>query len=275
MNTSKVNEFYVYVDSYTNSDLFTRNLSNAFTNVISPPLKLNGDFDVAMQNIIFKNDICIIKKDDANFSIDFHIITFNNSGEMGDNIYLPYKPTMNLTGENIHELISSINNDLKHFFQEKMIMPSSEENFISLEKNKNIINFKKIKLNVLRDSHPINAISWNMTRQMGDTLGIDSLIFTDIPQKLKPPKFPPQLEFINIYSDIVEPSYFGGKLVHLLDIIPTKNVYSKTGTLTMYKKVCKPVIDEISIRLTDQFGENIKFESNVKVLIILHFKRIE
>ena len=62
--------------------------------------------------------------------------------------------------------------------------------------------------------------------------------------------------------------------MHLLDIIPMHSVYSKTGTLTMYKNVSSNHIDNISIQLTDQSGKKLIFGDDVKVLVVLHFKRV-
>ena len=79
---------------------------------------------------------------------------------------------------------------------------------------------------------------------------------------------------LHIYTDIIEPSYLGGQTVHLLDVIPMKKSFSKTGTLTMYKQLNTTIIDSISIKITDVNGDAVSFTNHVQVTIVLHFKRI-
>ena len=79
---------------------------------------------------------------------------------------------------------------------------------------------------------------------------------------------------MNVYTDIIEPSYFGEQTVHLLDVIPLQNVFSKNGTLTMYKRVNRRILDSISIKITDENGVSIPFTDRVQVLIVLHFRRV-
>ena len=51
-------------------------------------------------------------------------------------------------------------------------------------------------------------------------------------------------------------------------------MYSKKDTLSMYKRVTKTVLDNISIRITREDGVNIIFGSDVNVVIVLHFKNV-
>ena len=79
---------------------------------------------------------------------------------------------------------------------------------------------------------------------------------------------------LHIYTDIIEPRYLGGQTIHLLDVIPMKNTFSKTGTLTMYKQVNTTLIDSISIKITDENGIAVSFTNYVHVTLVLHFKRV-
>ena len=76
-----------------------------------------------------------------------------------------------------------------------------------------------------------------------------------------------------VYADIINPSYIGSQSAHLLDIIPTSALYSKTGILSTYKTVSTQCIGSISLRLTDQDGQSIPFPEQASVLAIIHFRR--
>ena len=82
------------------------------------------------------------------------------------------------------------------------------------------------------------------------------------------------MECLYIYTDIITLTSFGGKNVHILDIIPMKPMYSKSGQPTMYKNISISSIENISILIKDENGDSIPFTSNVNVTAILHFKKI-
>ena len=42
----------------------------------------------------------------------------------------------------------------------------------------------------------------------------------------------------------------------------------------MYKRITKTVLNDISNRITNEDGVNIPFDSDVNVVIVLHFKRV-
>ena len=56
-------------------------------------------------------------------------------------------------------------------------------------------------------------------------------------------------------------------MVHFLDIIPMKHMYSIKRILTMYTRVAKTVLNDISIRITSEDGVKIPFDS---AIILLH-----
>ena len=80
------------------------------------------------------------------------------------------------------------------------------------------------------------------------------------------------MECLYIYTHIITPTSFGGENVHLLDIIPIKQIYSKNGQFTTYKNVSVSSLENISILIRDEDGNAIPFISDVSVTAILHFK---
>ena len=103
-------------------------------------------------------------------------------------------------------------------------------------------------------------------------LGLRSSSYTDKIIFSFKPEFPKMMECLYIYTDIITPTSFGGENVHLLDIIPMKQMYSKNGQVTMYKNVSVSSLENISILIRDEDGYPIRFISDVGVTPILHFK---
>ena len=42
----------------------------------------------------------------------------------------------------------------------------------------------------------------------------------------------------------------------------------------MYTRITKTFLDDITIRITREYGVNISFDSDMNVMIVLHFKRV-
>lgn len=85
--------------------------------------------------------------------------------------------------------------------------------------------------------------------------------------------------FIHIYTDIVKPHTLSNKLVRFLRIIPYNSNHS-SGMHVIYEsphyyRVEKTAFENISIYITDSYGNRLKFQaSEVPVCVMLHFKRI-
>ena len=266
-------DFYVYLDSKTNRDQYTSNNPNGFTNIVKPPLILPGQYDVALENIIFKKDIFAIRAGDKKYRIILNIITYDDdTGSILAWIDADYFPQVDIAGASTEELVRNINTDFMNHLIKLHIIEKTHEDIFKIDSNNSPIKFNRINARRTIGKGTIK-IEWNVSPNLCKTLGITNCDFTEYPL-LKTPRPVVALDYINVYCDIVGPSLYGGQRVHLLDIIPMHTVYSKTGTLTMYKRVTPSYIDNVSIRLTDQNGENLLFGEDVKVVVVLHFKRV-
>lgn len=266
-------DFYVYLDSDTNRDQYESNNPNGFTNIVKPPLILPGQYDVALENIIFKKNIFAIRAGDKKYRITLNVITYDDEdGTILTWIDKEYYPEVDIAGSNAEELIRNINIDFTNFLKKWNIIEKTHEDIFIVETYNSPIKFNRI--NAKRTTgRGIVKVTWYVSPHMCKTLGITKCDFSEYPI-LKTPTPVNTLDYINVYCDIISPSYYGGQRVHLLDIIPMQSVYSKTGTLTMYKSVSSNHIDNISIQLTNQSGEKLIFGDDVKVLVVLHFKRV-
>ena len=269
---SSTDDFYVYLTSNSNKTEYTSNIHNSFTNNVNPSLQLNGEFVVALENIIFNDDIISINANVRKYEIRIEVIFISTIPlvKNGFGYAINYTPTKNIFGDNVSDIIHYLNEDLYDFLKLKNVILNSQDFIFKYDvKNKKIL-FNEIKINETENFTSI--VKWVITDHISKILGIEK-IFENSPKEISRPVYFP-LEMLHIYTDIIEPSYLGGQAVHLLDVIPMKNTFSKSGTLTMYKHLNTSLIDSISIKITDENGIAVSFTNHVQVTIVLHFKRI-
>ena len=301
-------DFYVYLSSKSNSNEFPLNKNNAFTNVIKPTLQFNGEFDVALENIIFDPNLILIKKMDTDFEFSIEVNFINDVGEMKGIYNVHYKPTKNIYGNTIEDLIINLNKDMISFLKDGVnVLKKSQSTFISVKDNH--VYFTPLSLKKYK-GYEKYVILWSFGESLQSLFGLSTSLFGENFELLKkgedgkiciyatsldglscgpeeivlntltkpyatfPATLPIRINCMHVYCDFIEPSYLGGQTVHLLDIIPLKHMYSKNGTLTMFKRVTKTILDDISIRITNEDGGEIPFNNEMNVVIVLHFKRV-
>lgn len=83
-----------------------------------------------------------------------------------------------------------------------------------------------------------------------------------------------------LYSDIIEPIMVGNNIVPLLKIIDLPSNINYNQQITMnylnidYRKVIQNTLKTIEIQIADDSGENIRFNENSFILLVLHFRKI-
>ena len=127
---SSEDEFFVYMNSKQSKDVYTWNKGNTFTNNVSPHIHLDGEYEVALQNIIFKNDFIWIRKNDPKYYMRFTCKYTHHKGSKGGFSIL-YKCQVDITGECIISVIRALNIDVKNFpFSQKIISLDHEDIFV-------------------------------------------------------------------------------------------------------------------------------------------------
>ena len=94
-------------------------------------------------------------------------------------------------------------------------------------------------------------VFWEFSDKMIKFLGVGSDL-TSRPVVTNPVKIPRKVECFFVYSDLVHPSHIGGKTIDLIDVKPTNESRGKFVQMLHYKDVRKSLIDDISIKITDQ-----------------------
>lgn len=266
-----MDEFYIHLYSEFNKDKFPDNKHNSFTNVISPEILLDGDFEVGVSNIIFEPHLYTIKKDDANFAILFNI-EFGTEKEIKYNNRLRYVPTEDIYANNILVLLKKFDKDLVSYLKHKNVIQKLQTSILEYHNVDEIPIFKKLEVeNTTKFEH--RRVIWQLSIGTALLMGV-SQDFVDEPKFQFIPNFSTRSDFLNVYCDIVQPSYVGQQLVNILDVIPLSHMYSKTIMMNLYKRVSQNRIRDISIKINDETGRSATFPDSVKMYIILHFRKI-
>jgi len=268
-------EFFVYLFSSLNKIEYPKNSPWGFTNIISPKLNLDDSYEVGLANISFNNRLALIKKYDNDYRIIINIKDKKKSDiQPKVVVYIPQK---NLEGETIHELIQNFNTDLVNYLisQDVIVIEDNMNHPIifSYKENTPYVKFNNLKLKN-QEKYKQISILWRFTQEMKHILGLQLNWFHNTPVFVKPPSFPDRSNLLLVSTDIVTPSYFAGQLVHFLDVIPLNHMFTKTLKSTLYKRVSKTQIQDISIKITDEKGVAVKFNEDEEIFVVLHFRRI-
>ena len=264
--------FYCYVNSRDCLNEYPLNRANAFTNTVSPSLNLIEQYEASLVNILLPHSFIAIKGGDPKFYIRFRIRFYDPTAKKGDEAYkiiqaytVKYIPTHDLISNNIHDLVDKLNADLLHFLISSRVVGSNHGFILRYGEHDAYTRMPKLEV--------LNSVGGDVHQGVQFSDAFQQLLGVTENAFLEKPKMPRAVEYIMVYADIINPSYIGSQSVHLLDIIPTSALYSKTGILSTYKTVSTQCIGSISLRLTDQDGQSIPFPEQASVLAIIHFRR--
>ena len=121
-------DFFVYLMSDANSRQFSSNKTSGFTNLIRPGLALEGQYCVALENIIFDDKYIAIKKEDSDFSIQLKITEFSNDWQVTYRKIYNYTPKCDFVAKTEADVIAILNFELLCMIRENEITKQNETN---------------------------------------------------------------------------------------------------------------------------------------------------
>lgn len=278
-------EFYIYLDSSNNKSEFKNNSNVNFTNIIQPNIKLDGDYVVGLQDIIFNPVFHVAKYRDQEYKITTYFRFYDKSNERLGYTSMEYTPSYDIEADNISEFIKKIDRDYVNTLKlYKIIDNGAALEMFSYDSNNKLVNFKSMHTHLTEEfvktytntdfeKYDKTFIGYEFGDKLALTLGVSKTLFYYDPEFENPPKIINKPNSLYIYSNIVANSYVGSQKLNLLDIFPLPGTLAKNKNDRMYKKVANQILDSVNISIKDENGFIPKLADFVIMTIILHFKR--
>lgn len=277
-------EQIIYVSSSDGGDIFENNTIDRFTNRLNTPLILNShvQYEVGLTSILYPNNYYAILKKSEKYTISV-TTTHKGFAENDRNYFYKFECNRNIVAGDIKHITEMLNTD---FVNEMKVYLGNR--FDKCIKNDTVIEWdekqKKVKLNYVKssgiESGEVSKIVLQISPDICKILGISENISYEIYGSAKEEytmnRFPPMplcgVEYIYVYSDIVQPSVFGSTLVNILDCFSFQSGTTKGIHNTIYKSLNTNFIEDISIIITDQDGRRINFYEGASVTCVLHIR---
>jgi hypothetical protein len=272
MNNHQDEDFTIIIRSVDCRGQFPENRAGSFTNNINDKISLSGNYEVALQNIIYKPEFDAILKHNKRFSIWFTINFYNENSESYSGTSFLYTPLINIGSSHTSNCVRQLNQDLMDNLRVNKIIDHTHPPVLRYDARVNMVKYNKLtppKKSKIMKYESILTFSKAMGEVLGlqeDTNSSSNPIFSR-PVSIKIP------ESIFIYTDIIKATNIGDQSVNILDILPNTQMYAKNTVSPVYKQVNTSFIDTISLKLVDEFGSEVPFHQSVRVTAVLHFRR--
>lgn len=279
----------IFVTSNGSLDTNPENKPNAFTNRMVHPITLppGNEYEIGLVSAHVPTQFYAVLKNDEDFEIKIHI-KFKTVYENDlDGTVLIYTPSINISAGDMNLIMKHLNKDIrkkiKIFSNNYKMEQYFHDQIFTYDGINTTINVKKIsrKKNVELMVGGIETIRLELGKKLGKVLGFTGmykyLIYkynTNVNSHISSHHILPLngVSFLYIYSDIVQPIEFGGKLVNALDCLSLGSGSSKGFHNAIYRRINTNYISSISIKITDNEGSDISFVPGTTTTCILHLR---
>ena len=275
----------LYLTSTANFDIFPDNKPANFINRLPSPILLenNTEYEVGLVSILYPDQYYGILTGDDNYNIT----VFTNQQNVGVSS-LTVKIHQNILAGNLEKIVKIVNRNLithlkahygdifKHIIPPKKgILRWNDED-------------SKVEINCHSKSTPkglisnIKYVSIKMNTGIAQILGFNdnaeyNIFINDKSSSSvhKSPKNPSArcgVDYIYLYTDIIQPSNFGGQLVNILDCFSLHNGGNRGIHNSIYKPLNTHFIDQISIMVRDQYARPISFVDDSTLTCVIHIR---
>ena len=262
----------LYLTSSGNLDIFPDNSPSNFINRLPTPIVLenNVEYEVGLVSILYPDQYYGILA-----GSDIYNMTVYTYQEHIDVSSVTIKLHQNILAGNLEKLVKIINNNLvnhlkvyfdtkyKHVFSRNRIIQWNED-----ETRVEIVRTSKILTKALVKD--INKVTLKINRGLANILGfnenVEYTIFNNDKRDSSSthkssvnPSARCGVDYIYLYTDIIQPCNFGGQLVNILDCFSLQNGGSRGIHNSIYKPLNTHFLDQISIKVRDQHARPISF----------------
>ena len=277
-------EHTIYLTSTGNLDVFPNNNPCEFVNRLSAPITLdpNYEYEIGLVSILYPNEYYAIVGNQYKNKITFYT-KYRKIAEIHSYSYIIKN---NILAGDIERLIYCINNEIK-----LRLMVYFYVHYATVFGRGDIFFWDKYKKRVgvhytgaprskeAKRKGDIEHVTMAMGEVIANVLGfrtnslysirgddpemISTISSTAINEKLG-------VDYMYLYTDVIQPSNFGSQLVNVLDCFTLDNGGNKGIHNTLYKPLKNSYIDQISIMISDQNSKKINFKEDSTLTCVLH-----
>ena len=271
-------EHTVYLTSAGNLDVFPNNNPCEFVNRLSVPITLdpNYEYEIGLVSILYPNEYYAIVGNQYKNKITF----YTKYCEIAKIHTYSYIIKNDILSGDIERLLYCINNEIK-----LRLMVYFDVHYAKVFGRGEIFYWDKYKRRVgvhytggphsieTRRKGDIEHVTMAMGEGIANVLGfrtnslysirgddhemISTISTTPVNEKLG-------VDYMYLYTDVIQPSNFGSQLVNILDCFTLDNGGNKGIHNTLYKPLQNSYIDQISIIISDQNGRKINFKKKIQ-----------
>ena len=274
-------EYIIYLHSLACTDTYRDNTPAHFQNDILPlTLPLSREYEVALHSIYMPKRIYTLPKQDEESFIELY-------GERDGirELITTFKISESILSEQITEILEDLNREWNVAMQELFGADTSfyfgsHESLFHQDK---YLTRVALRVRYVTRGRDYSNLSLVFRPRMAAVLGFKAWTRYDIfitgqdsTEKLNPAPFfhsNYDVNYLHIYTDLVQPTRFARQSVNILATFPyanNNNYFSVSRPL--YKKISNKNISSISLLMLDQFGRRIYFEETAPVTVVLHIR---
>ena len=289
----------LYISSLGSTNAYTDNIPSSFINNLNIPIQLkpNTDYEIALMNILHPKTYFILDKDDPESAIILEgTRRDDNTGYTEIYKFLPLKNIYTdsrafravnaIIDQLVYDLKAGFKNSFNHYFPG----PSNKIMYYGNPDSVFIHYHERPTSTTRTGPYPYKTLTLKFGKRMAILLGFEPnkrykvyQVNPSLPENSPPVSFPLQserpprgdggVEFIFIYTDLVEPTEFAGQLVNILDACALESArVGRNLSAVVYKKINATIVDKVSIKITDQAGRPVLFDKGDSVTLTLHLR---
>ena len=277
-------EHTIYLTSAACNDIYPNNRPYRFTNRLAAPISLDPKFEyeIGLVSILYPQEYYAVIRHQEKYSISFYSKLRMNK-EISS---FTYTIKNNILAGDMDSVIKSLNTEinpwLKTYFHRTYDNVFQHKDLFYWDRNKKVVGIhysthpKTMKLK----KGDLEEVKVQFREGIAQLLGFKSNTaypiygtYHEHPIVSSNPVYDRcGVDYMYLYTDIIQPTNFGSQLVNILDCFTLDNGRSRGIHNTLYKQLNTNYIDEISIIITDQVGRIIYFNDDSTITCVLHIR---
>ena len=274
----------LYLTSSGNLTIFPDNRPSNFINRLSTPIVLenNIEYEVGLVSILYPEQYYGILKND-----DFYNMTLytHQKGIDVSSLEIPFH--QNVLAGNLQKLVNAVNQNLiaylKPYYQNKFKSLFGRGKFFQWNDNESKVEItninRELSLSVIEGIEKIGLkINVGLARILGFNPDVEYSLYDNkkgnntYHKSSINPSFRCGVDYIYLYTDIIQPSNFGGQLVNILDCFSLQNGGNRGIHNSIYKPLNTHFLDQISVKVRDQHGRPVSFVEESTLTCVIHVR---